>query len=259
MIGLHPADSFEAYLVSGGLPLICSEWGYSMSLWDYLEEAVVDPTSALLVSAERSLAAEFPSEAQAKTVLQAIGSGERTFANIARASGNLQPTSLKRSLDLLIAKHVVEAEIPLSTATSRNKKYRVADPYLSFWLTFLGPYIGEIERGRGDRVVASFAWWRGFCSAPWRSCCRDHAGLAAGRCRGLNREGCARSGPFGSLPLRQSPKAPPLTRITMPRPMRTMGKRMCSQRSSTSAIGGRVATNFARATRTATSARKTMQ
>lgn len=112
-----------------------------------------------------------------------------------------------------------------------------------------------------DKVwrVASFAWWRGFCSAPWRSCCRDHAGLAAGRCRGLNREGCARSGPFGSLPLRQSPKAPPLTRITMPRPMRTMGKRMCSQRSSTSAIGGRVATNFARATRTATSARKMMQ
>ena len=109
------------------------------------------------------------------------------------------------------------------------------------------------------RSVASFAWWRGFCSAPWRSCCRDHAGLAAGRCRGLNREGCARSGPFGSLPLRQSPKAPPLTRITMPRPMRTMGKRMFSQRSSTSAIGGRVATNFARATRTATSARKTMQ
>ncbi len=107
--------------------------------------------------------------------------------------------------------------------------------------------------------VASFAWWRGFCSAPWRSCCRDHAGLAAGRCRGLNREGCARSGPFESVPLRQSPKAPPLTRITMPRPMRTMGKRMCSQRSSTSAIGGRVATNFARATRTATSARKTMQ
>ena len=109
------------------------------------------------------------------------------------------------------------------------------------------------------KLVASFAWWRGFCSAPWRSCCRDHAGLAAGWCRGLNREGCARSGPFGSLPLRQSPKAPPLTRITMPRPMRTMGKRMCSQRSSTSAIGGRVATNFARATRTATSARKTMQ
>lgn len=97
------------------------------------------------------------------------------------------------------------------------------------------------------------------CSALWRSCCRDHAGLAAGRCRGLDREGCAWSRPFGSLPLRQSPKAPPLTRITMPRPMRTMGKRMCSQRSSTSAIGGRVATNFARATRTATSARKTMQ
>ncbi|WJY66375.1 hypothetical protein CAQUA_08405 [Corynebacterium aquatimens] len=65
--------------------------------------------------------------------------------------------------------------------------------------------------------------------------------------------------PFGTLPLRQSPKAPPLTRITMPRPMRTTGKRMFSKRSSTSAIGGRVATNFARATKTATSARKITQ
>lgn len=63
----------------------------------------------------------------------------------------------------------------------------------------------------------------------------------------------------GTLLLCQSPKAPPLTRITMPRPMRTMGKRMSSQRSSTSAIGGRVATNFARATRTATNARKITQ
>ena len=122
-----------------------------------------------------------------------------------------------------------------------------------------GKTIAVVGDGAVGLSVASFAWWRGFCSAPWRSCCRDHAGLAAGRCRGLNREGCARSGPFESVPLRQSPKAPPLTRITMPRPMRTMGKRMCSQRSSTSAIGGRVATNFARATRTATSARKTMQ
>lgn len=99
----------------------------------------------------------------------------------------------------------------------------------------------------------------GFCSAPWRSCCCDHAGLAAGSCWGLSREGCVQSRPFGMLPLRQSPKAPPLTRITMPSPMRTMGKRMCSQRSSTSAIGGRVATNFARATSTATSARKITQ
>lgn len=40
----------------------------------------------------------------------------------------------------------------------------------------------------------------------------------------------------------------------MPRPMRTMGKRMSSQRSSTSAIGGRVATNLPGPPGTATNA-----
>ncbi|HMR49488.1 MAG TPA: hypothetical protein PKE40_09505 [Arachnia sp.] len=34
------------------------------------------------------------------------------------------------------------------------KRYRVADPYLRFWLALLGPYLPEIERGRGDRVLA---------------------------------------------------------------------------------------------------------
>jgi uncharacterized protein len=43
--------------------------------------------SPLLVSAERSLAAEFPDTAMAAQVLSAIGSGERTFTNIAKAAG----------------------------------------------------------------------------------------------------------------------------------------------------------------------------
>ena len=44
--------------------------------------AVNRPISAVIVSGERALAAEFPSEAQARTVLSAIGHGERTFSLI---------------------------------------------------------------------------------------------------------------------------------------------------------------------------------
>lgn len=60
MLGLEPADAFDAALVTGGLPLICAEWPQGAGLWDFLGEALSDPVSALLVSAERSLAAEFP-------------------------------------------------------------------------------------------------------------------------------------------------------------------------------------------------------
>lgn len=46
----------------------------------------------------------------------------------------------------------------------------MADPYLRFWSAFLGPHVGEIERGRGDRVLArigaSWASWRGRAVEP---------------------------------------------------------------------------------------------
>lgn len=170
MLGLEPAESFDAYLVTGGLPMVCAEWVPGMSLWDYLEAAVGDPTSALLVSAERSLAAEFPSDVQAKTVLNAIGSGERTFANIGRAAGGIQQASLNRSLKLLIHKRVVTVDESLSIRASKLTRYQVSDPYLRFWLAFLGRSIGEIERGRSDRVLArirsSWTSWRGRAIEP---------------------------------------------------------------------------------------------
>ena len=68
-------DHFDAYLLSGGLPLICCEWPRGMTMWEYLEEALAEPTSALIVSAERALAAEFPDETQARVVLGQIGAG----------------------------------------------------------------------------------------------------------------------------------------------------------------------------------------
>lgn len=171
MLRLDPADAFDAYLVTGGLPLICDEWPPGLSLWGYLEGAVHDPTSALLVSAERALAAEFPTEVQARTVLGTIGAGERTFTTIGREAGDLPQASLNRSLKLLVDKRVVAVDQPLSTRSGgKDKRYRVADPYLRFWLAFIGPRIVEVERGRGDRVLsrieASWTSWRGRAIEP---------------------------------------------------------------------------------------------
>ena len=48
MLDLEPADAFDAYLVTGGLPLILDEWGRGSSLTEFLGSAVSSPTSALL-------------------------------------------------------------------------------------------------------------------------------------------------------------------------------------------------------------------
>src|ERR1700677_4728253 len=60
MLSLPPADAFDAYLVSGGLPLILDEWPSGMTALEYVADAVADPISALLVSGEHVIAAEFP-------------------------------------------------------------------------------------------------------------------------------------------------------------------------------------------------------
>jgi AAA+ ATPase superfamily predicted ATPase len=170
MLSLDPAAAFDATLVTGGLPLICGEWPRGAGLQGYLEQALHNPVSALLVSGERSLAAEFPVEAQARTVLRAIGSGERTFTSIGRAAGGIPQMSLTRALDLLTAKGVVTGELPVSLLPSRERRYRITDPYLRFWLRFLEPYMPEIERRRGDltlrRVRSGWTSYRGRAIEP---------------------------------------------------------------------------------------------
>jgi hypothetical protein len=81
LLGLSPAAAFDAALITGGLPLICAEWRAGSDVWGFLRDALDNPISALMVSAERSLAAEFPPQAMSREVLRAIGSGERTFTN----------------------------------------------------------------------------------------------------------------------------------------------------------------------------------
>lgn len=170
LLDLPAAEALDAYLVSGGLPLILDEWPHGATLFDYLADAVTDPVSALLVTGERSLAAEFPTEAQARLVLGAIGSGVRSFGLIGRAAGDLQPGSLSRALRLLADKRMIDVTVPLSSKPSRETRYNVTDPHLRFWLSFLGPHLAEIERGRGDqtleRILKSWASWRGQAIEP---------------------------------------------------------------------------------------------
>ena len=186
MLRLGPAEAFDAALVTGGLPLVCAAWRTGDDLWGFLEAELANPVSALLVSAERSLAAEFPDPRSARSVLAAIGSGERTFSNVARAAGGLAHSTLTRAIETLVAKDMVAAELPLATRPSKDRRYRVADPYLRFWLRFVGPHLPEIERLRGDltlaRIRAGWTSWRGRAVEP------------------LVRESLARLLPAGGLP-----------------------------------------------------------
>ncbi|MEQ4715180.1 DUF234 domain-containing protein [Nonomuraea sp. B19D2] len=169
-LNLPPADAIDAYLVTGGLPMILDEWPAGATVWDFLNTAIPDPTSALTVSGERAVAAEFPPEAQARVLLKAIGSGQRTYSAISKACGGIPGTSVQRGLQILLEKRIITAELPLSVRPSKDRRYHVTDTQLRFWLSFIDPGMPEIYRGRGDlvlrRIARSWTAWRGTAVEP---------------------------------------------------------------------------------------------
>ncbi|MBT2544092.1 AAA family ATPase [Streptomyces sp. ISL-44] len=174
MTGLDAAESVDALLMTGGFPEIVQSWRPGMRRRDFLREAVANPLAPLLVAGELSLLGEFPEASHSRAVLEAVGSGERTFSTIAAQAGGagaLPSGTLSPLLNTLLAKRVLAADLPLSVkADSKNKRYRIADPYLRFWLAFLQRGIPLIERGRGDlaleRIERSWTTWRGRAVEP---------------------------------------------------------------------------------------------
>lgn len=170
MTGLDPAAAFDATLITGGLPIITARWESGEDVETFLSRELADPVSPLIVSAQLSLAAEFPDQTQARQVLAAIGSGERTFTNIGKAAGGIAHSTLSRAIGLLTEKGIVAAELPIGLTPSKERRYRITDPYLRFWLTFLGPHLTELDRMRSDltleRIHRGWTSWRGRAVEP---------------------------------------------------------------------------------------------
>ena len=174
MTGVDARTAVDALLVTGGFPEIVQSWRSGMSRIEFLRESVANPLSPLLAAGELSLLGEFPEATQSRAVLEAVGGGERTFTAIATQAGGASPLpsgTLSPLLTTLQAKRVIAADLPLSTKPdSKNKRYRIADPYLRFWLAFLRRALPAIERGRGDlaleRIERGWPAWRGRAVEP---------------------------------------------------------------------------------------------
>ncbi len=155
LLDLPPADALDAHLVIGGFPVLATEWGAGRTLRAYLGDALTDPTSFLVVSGERTLAAEFPSAAP-RTVLTAMGRGARGHSAIVSRTG-LSATTVNDTLELLRTRGVVRRRSPYSArATRRIAVWEVVDPYMRFWLAFVDQGIDLIERNRGSLLVERF-------------------------------------------------------------------------------------------------------
>jgi uncharacterized protein len=173
-----PMDVLDAYLVTGGYPRLVARAAQARHMLEFADEQFTDETSELLVTAQLSLDAEFPPDAQSRRVLSAIGWAERGASAFSQVVGTLgEPntstqTVVTRALRVLVdTKRVVSIDHPVGSGpSSRLRRYRIRDPYLRFWLRFVEPQLANITRGRADLAIAALhrGWpsWRGKAIEP---------------------------------------------------------------------------------------------
>jgi uncharacterized protein len=169
LTGLASADAIEAWALTGGFPNVVRSWPSGATAIEFLSTQLPDASSPLIVSGERKVAAEFPADAFARPVLDAIGSGTREHGKIGQRSG-LGGSSLERALAMLVEKRAVERERPYSADPSKLTHYRIEDAHLRVWARYVAPNMPAIERGAGNaavgRVLADWEAWKGQAVEP---------------------------------------------------------------------------------------------
>ncbi len=173
--GLRPLEAIDAQLITGGLPGVLRTWPHAMPPLRFLEQECADPTAPVFSVPESALLAEFPAPDHTRRVLEAIGGGDRTHANIAVAAGTREgalPSGILSPLlrRLVEEKGIVAADEPLSTKPGRPPLYHISDTSLRLYLAVLRSAQEQARRGRPDAAfrLVQRRWqaWRGRAVEP---------------------------------------------------------------------------------------------
>ena len=176
LTGLEGADALDAHLITGGFPGLCRTWDEGSNALEYFAAQCRRVASPLFTIGEQMLDSEFPQPDQTRRVFSAIGSGERTFGNIAAHAGRgpdepIKSGSLGPILNRLHDKHAITFDQPLATRPGNGGKlYRVADSYLRLYLGMLAAAHEEVKRDRHEQALQMIKrrWesWRGRAIEP---------------------------------------------------------------------------------------------
>jgi AAA+ ATPase superfamily predicted ATPase len=190
---LEPADRAVVYGIVGGMPLYLSWWRQDASARANLMRLACTPDGRMLSEGDLVLATEAGQSEHMEAVLRAIATG-RTRHNEIADETRIDPT---RTLNDLITLRLIERLQPVTeTARSRRRIYRITDNFLSFFLSVLSPFRGEIDRGLGRTVINAVTGSIDDHMGPaWEEAFRDHLRLRAVSGR-LDRDDVVAIGPW---------------------------------------------------------------
>lgn len=156
---LLPAMTTEqrvaVYAITGGVPAYLELFDDTQNIIHNLREHFITPINVMLNDAVFLLREQVDEPRNYIALLEAIANGGHKLADIAKLAG-LERSNANKYLTVLRELGYIERIVPATVQypeRSRRGRYVFTDAYLRFYFRFLRPYLGDIERGRLNRVI----------------------------------------------------------------------------------------------------------
>lgn len=173
-LGLSSVESVKEYSIWGGVPRYWEIRKLSGTLDGALSYHVVNQYGLLAEEPERLFSDEIRTSVQAYTLLSLIGSGCHRLSELAARMGK-PSTHLSGVLSFLVDLKYVRRELPFGETVRSTRKtlYKIDDPFLNFWFTFVLPDKSRIDLGLGSQVLRKIMKnLDSFVATAWEEMCR---------------------------------------------------------------------------------------
>ena len=168
-------ETIEGYSVYGGVPRYWELQKKHQSLADSIKYNLLDPDGILFKEPEMLFFDEMRTSVLAFSILFLIGMGCNRLSEIA---GRLEKpaTQLNRPIKLLIDLGYVRRETPFNTSLKSTKKslYKISDPFMNFYFSFVVPNKSRLEFGLIEQVWDEInGKFNQYVSEIWEELCRN--------------------------------------------------------------------------------------
>ncbi len=174
-LNLAPIATIEEYSVWGGVPRYWELREEYPSLKDAIKGMLLGTAAVLYDEPKRLFLDDMSVAVQSESIMAVIAGGANRLSEIASRMGR-EATSLSAPLDKLIRMSYIRREIPFGESPKKSKRgiYRINDPMMDFYYTFIIPNMSSLARGRKSMVMGEIeAGFAGYVSRHWENLCRE--------------------------------------------------------------------------------------
>ena len=180
---LSPMDQMLLYSVTGGNPGLLDHFSSDFSVKENLEQLFFREKGSLYRLVPEKLQKHYGSSPLMAGILAAIGSIPRHLQEICDQT-ELTPSAASSPLASLEKQGLTEKLVPVTESfSSRRALYRILDSAFRFWYTFVYPFQGEIEAGKGREIFQKHVLpvLSVYLKSTFENICRDFLRLEQNR------------------------------------------------------------------------------